>query len=495
MIIECTNCETRFRLDESSIKGSGVKVKCTKCQNVFVVAKPDGDGGEEPSIESHADSEPPIDQSPLETTDDITDPTTWGLLDNSPDDETEAETEAGPPIDDSPEEIPEETPNDNLTDLSAWGLEGETDPEEDKDISSDDPTDETPGDDLTDLSAWGLEGEAATEEAKDISSDDSTDETPGDDLTDLSAWGLEEDGEDTGSDPSIDEQSPGEIPDTSEPLMDNAPEETPGDDLTDLSAWGLEEDGEEEEDKPVVAEPDGELDWDLGAEDETAKNEEDSAEDEDWELEKAATPSPSEEEMPEEATTGGVLEDLDLGLGDDTGVQQGISESEAGEAGVQDVPQASGSKSKLLMVIAVIMVVFWGIGGAYYVFFLKDSGQIETQLSIENLKSIFVDNKKMGTKVLAIRGKIENHLEEAKEISGVKITILDSNDKPLASKTVSLSKILTKNNLKVRSKEEIDSLYRNHEKNSIPAKESMPVMAVFTELPKGLSQYEIEIIQ
>ena len=102
MIIECSNCETRFRLEESSIKGSGVKVKCTKCQNVFVVAKPeapedqvapvsedlksstDSGAGDTPTQEeAPAASEPPIDETPDEEPpiDDITDPTTWGLLD------------------------------------------------------------------------------------------------------------------------------------------------------------------------------------------------------------------------------------------------------------------------------------------------------------------------------------------------------------------------------------------------------------------------------
>ncbi|MFQ5736358.1 MAG: DUF3426 domain-containing protein [Thermodesulfobacteriota bacterium] len=40
MIIECEECNTRFRLDDSRIKPNGVKVRCTKCQNVFIVTPP-----------------------------------------------------------------------------------------------------------------------------------------------------------------------------------------------------------------------------------------------------------------------------------------------------------------------------------------------------------------------------------------------------------------------------------------------------------------------
>ncbi|MBI5826910.1 MAG: zinc-ribbon domain-containing protein [Deltaproteobacteria bacterium] len=40
MIIQCDKCHTKFRLDDSKVKGAGVKVRCTKCQNVFIVTPP-----------------------------------------------------------------------------------------------------------------------------------------------------------------------------------------------------------------------------------------------------------------------------------------------------------------------------------------------------------------------------------------------------------------------------------------------------------------------
>ena len=41
MIIQCDQCKTRFRLDDSKVKGKGVRVKCTKCQNLFIVTPPE----------------------------------------------------------------------------------------------------------------------------------------------------------------------------------------------------------------------------------------------------------------------------------------------------------------------------------------------------------------------------------------------------------------------------------------------------------------------
>ncbi|MEK7679971.1 MAG: DUF3426 domain-containing protein [Deltaproteobacteria bacterium] len=40
MIIQCDKCSTKFRLEDSKVSTSAVKVRCTKCQNVFVVQPP-----------------------------------------------------------------------------------------------------------------------------------------------------------------------------------------------------------------------------------------------------------------------------------------------------------------------------------------------------------------------------------------------------------------------------------------------------------------------
>jgi predicted Zn finger-like uncharacterized protein len=37
---QCDKCATKFRLDDSRITPSGVKVRCTKCDNVFIVTPP-----------------------------------------------------------------------------------------------------------------------------------------------------------------------------------------------------------------------------------------------------------------------------------------------------------------------------------------------------------------------------------------------------------------------------------------------------------------------
>ena len=39
MILQCDQCNTKFKLDDSKIKAGGVKVRCSKCKHVFVVNK------------------------------------------------------------------------------------------------------------------------------------------------------------------------------------------------------------------------------------------------------------------------------------------------------------------------------------------------------------------------------------------------------------------------------------------------------------------------
>lgn len=51
MIIQCDKCSTKFRIDDSKVTASGVKVRCTKCQNVFVAKPPQSEEAPKPQPE------------------------------------------------------------------------------------------------------------------------------------------------------------------------------------------------------------------------------------------------------------------------------------------------------------------------------------------------------------------------------------------------------------------------------------------------------------
>jgi predicted Zn finger-like uncharacterized protein len=41
MVIECTECHTRFKLADDKVKPGGTKVRCSKCKNIFTVVPPE----------------------------------------------------------------------------------------------------------------------------------------------------------------------------------------------------------------------------------------------------------------------------------------------------------------------------------------------------------------------------------------------------------------------------------------------------------------------
>ena len=43
MIIQCEECESKFQLDDSMLKESGSKVRCSVCKRVFTVYPPEPD--------------------------------------------------------------------------------------------------------------------------------------------------------------------------------------------------------------------------------------------------------------------------------------------------------------------------------------------------------------------------------------------------------------------------------------------------------------------
>ncbi len=40
MIIKCDKCQTSFKLPDEKIKPEGIKVRCSKCKNVFTIFPP-----------------------------------------------------------------------------------------------------------------------------------------------------------------------------------------------------------------------------------------------------------------------------------------------------------------------------------------------------------------------------------------------------------------------------------------------------------------------
>ncbi len=58
MIVECSNCHTKYNIDEKKVPLAGVKVRCRECQNILFIKR------EEPAPQEPAAPERPATQAP-----------------------------------------------------------------------------------------------------------------------------------------------------------------------------------------------------------------------------------------------------------------------------------------------------------------------------------------------------------------------------------------------------------------------------------------------
>ena len=210
MLISCDSCDTTFNLDESLLKPTGSKVRCSNCQSIFVVYPP------VPSVEIVDDD---IQQEVGSDSDDVdelgfdlgmeidTDPETeGGDGENEPDtapklemegiDEPEIVDSGDMPTDSLASDIDdgdgiEETEGLDLEDL---GLELDDAPASDgiEDGTSDEPASNL--DDFEDIELLGMEEESSIEEVEDADEADGLDlENLGFELTDIEAVSAAED--------------------------------------------------------------------------------------------------------------------------------------------------------------------------------------------------------------------------------------------------------------------------------------------------------------
>ncbi len=112
MIVTCEKCDTSFELDDGLIKESGSEVKCSECENVFTVYKPDAPREPEAVTESKEESvDSPSTEEDLAG--DIFDTEDFGLEDESEEpipefEETAAEEPPEAPMDTTQAEPAEE---------------------------------------------------------------------------------------------------------------------------------------------------------------------------------------------------------------------------------------------------------------------------------------------------------------------------------------------------------------------------------------------------
>ena len=174
-----------------------------------------------------------------------------------------------------------------------------------------------------------------------------------------------------------------------------------------------------------------------------------------------------------------------------------------------------GRRSGLWLTILIIVFLIIGSGAALMVFkpdllpvslpFFKrplskeqafDMGN--KRLSFKDLSGSFVDSQKAG-KLFVVKGSVMNKYPDKRSFIRIRSNILDSKGKAVKSKIVYAGNPISDKELSSLSMEEVDNRLRdkfgkNKMNTNIPPNSSIPLMIVFGNLPKDLSEFEVEAI-
>ncbi|MBI5286822.1 MAG: DUF3426 domain-containing protein, partial [Deltaproteobacteria bacterium] len=113
------------------------------------------------------------------------------------------------------------------------------------------------------------------------------------------------------------------------------------------------------------------------------------------------------------------------------------------------------------------------------------------KLDIVGLKHYFVENPSAG-RLFVVEGKVTSTFEGAREIAGIKGTLLDDKGKQLQEKKVSPGRVISGEELKAITKEDLEKRFKEILKGSIPPKGSIPFMIVFQNPPMNLAEFTVE---
>ncbi|MBI4949749.1 MAG: zinc-ribbon domain-containing protein [Deltaproteobacteria bacterium] len=431
MIIQCDKCSTKFRLDDSRITANGVRVRCTKCQNVFVVTPPpqaeevqveevfgakEGAKAPEPSFTGAPNIPRPESRPDLNLKFDFERP---------PDEEDLASSRR-------PSEASDED---------------ERDPFEFKFSSSETAEKETP-EDLAEGNDEGFRfkpeesGKAALD--FDFNFDDAgktADETaPGEERAPSDDWGL---GSGSGTEGEKDERD--------DALQVKA---------SPISAAAYARDSMASAPK---AEPLAEKD-DYGA---------------------------GVEKEFSDVLTKSIEEDADLGL------EEGEDDANL-KAAVTATKSKPGKKAILIAVlvfiIGAVFVYSTGVIDSITKSILSGSETTAKVVEIETINGYFAENVLFG-KVFVVEAKIRNISDSPQEIKSVTGILYDSKGEKLTSKSVSPGRVVSQDDLRNLSKEDLQKQFKDATGGTIPSKAEVPVMVLFTDAPAETVEYGLDIVR
>lgn len=490
MIITCENCNVRFNLDENLIKESGSKVRCSKCQHIFVAYRPASADGAGPAtgVEEKIAEQPDV------------------LAEQVPSSAEKDESEEQGP------EIPEELPDQPL-DFDLFESDEDQDEEgfslEDLGLGDDTPPEEKP-EAIEETSAEedilvqeeitaqdvGFQEELAAEEAPESTEEPGPKEEP--------------EQEDAVVEVSLAEKPASEdAPLSTEQVVEEEPEAEEDISLEDLS---LEEEpvgGEAPQATEQTAEEDISLE-DLTLEEPSAKEE----------FPEALATWEEAEERPEEIEVAAPEAVPVASLEETEEAEEPREEPEPIPVPPQIAQQQPPARSRITMPFLVLLVIVLVGGGAYGAYTVLESLDIKIPF-LESLKGAatseatdpgnmraslleglisgeFVANKSAG-RLFVIKGKLRNDYPEARNFIRVKGILYLKNGKVAQDRIVYCGNVLSDTDLQVLDRETINKKLGNRFGDNklnfrVPSGKVLPFMVVFSDIPQEVGEFSVEVV-
>lgn len=444
MIIQCDKCSTKFRLDDSRITGNGVKVRCTKCQNVFIVAPP-------PPVEEVQVEEDAVkgDERPKRSLDDVNLKFDFARMKSKSEPK---EASAPPPVSSAEEAKP---PADDF--------------KQDEPAASDQP--KAPAS-FNEIDFSFGEDRSRAEGAKDLS------------LKGGSSGGSAEDEEKGfGFDVSgADEKKEAEKNPFSDLTFDDRKNED--EDKHKQDEWKLREEpagDDHSAEKNFKASEEKVIPFNLGRKDGAYA----SAGKETEEAETREIPSKAEE-----------FKDVFAHYIKD----EGISASEG-----EEIIRAAGQPKKASRIGMIAAILIFMAGAAVFYFtgaadmltgklMPAPRAVVNKTVEIESINGFFAENKNFG-KLFVIEAKIKNTSEVPQEVKAVTGIIYNSSGDKIAVRSVSPGRVVSGDDIKNLSREDLLKPFKDPSGGSIPPKGTIPIMVFFTDIPQGMAEYGLDIVR
>ncbi|MFQ5353389.1 MAG: zinc-ribbon domain-containing protein [Thermodesulfobacteriota bacterium] len=541
MIIRCEKCDTKYRLDDSMISTSSVKVQCSKCAHIFIVPSVKENHGIRDLEANEAASTPSPPTPPAPSHEDF-DLSPHGGATNESEQEVKADAGAGAdtgagaetgeeagaepeeegestpsqtfdktfsaPHDDEPEEAESEEEVDTKTAheepsagvrvesyIAGSNTSGEEALREDKDIGVEKETPEAEPSrdfDLTfDSPDEAPKGEAEAETGDETGDDKAEEESE----TGQSEAAAQKSSEPEDRDKNEEVSSTEELPQHIFEATFNTPDEAPAGDGEVKRDFIASEASTDETPQPMakyyIDRPSPNAGEDLSQQKAPEQTEK----------EPDIVPAKTEPEDDTalinellmdgtEAGKGGTDKKTDKKAGPKYDKNLVIPGS-AAEEGVK--------RSGIAGAIAIIVIILALAGGVIYVKSQPQSRLMappsgEKTIEIESVKGYYVLNKDSG-RIFVIESIIKNIRNEPVKISGIHGLVLDSSGQEMDSKTVSPGRVVNAKDLRTLPADRLLRSFSDTSESTIPKKAVIPTMILFPDLNDAVAEYGIDVLR